>query len=90
MSIVKVILLFLFHLFVCTAEILEILQCGTSADAICGIFVRICLPMSNSAGDRPHHGKGVERYESNAMCGSFVFLSSFLAVFTALSACPLL
>ena len=52
-------------------------HCGTSADAICGIFDWICLPVSNSAGDRPHHDKGVERYESNAMCGSFVFLSSF-------------
>ena len=47
-------------------------------------------PISNSAGDRLHHGKGVARYVSRGMNGSLEPVNSFFTVCTPLSACPLL
>ena len=43
---------------------------------ICGMFVRIVRPISTSAGEKLHQGRGVARYVSSARNGSFVSFSS--------------
>ena len=48
------------------------------------------LPINSSAGDFPHHGRGVAPLDSSARCGSSALLRSCFTVFTARSAWPLL
>ena len=42
-------------------------HCGVSLLVGWGMLEHIDLPIGSSAGERPHHGRGVERYDSIAM-----------------------
>ena len=61
-----------------------------NVSALCGTLVRMTRPISSSAGDSLHQGNGVALYDNSARKGSLASLSSFLTVFTPLSAWPLL
>ena len=42
------------------SEVLEEFPIGVSWSLVTGMLARKCLPMSSSAGDKLHHGKGVD------------------------------
>ena len=54
------------------------------------MFPLSLLPISSSAGNLLHHGKGVIRYVSRAIRRSRVSFKRFFTVLTVRSTCPLL
>ena len=70
MVMVNVMLLLLLEFLVVFLEFGQKFHLGVKWLFCNGIFVRSRLPISSSAGERLHHGNGVERYVKRAMCGS--------------------
>ena len=73
--------LLFFEVVIVSLELLQECPVWSKLSLVIGMLARKRLPMSSSAGERPHHGKGVVRYTSRAKCGSFdSFLLSGLFV----------